>query len=99
MWRQKHKNKHGTWDKKNLTPPPIRICPLFDELKKGDFFTPLPPVWTNVSFSAIFFLKASLINIQQLINEFGLTFKSVNHSGISSLVLSPDEFVKDETNS
>ena len=60
VWRQKHKNEHGTWDKKNLTPPPIRICPLFDELKKGDFFTPLPPIWTNVSFSAIFFLNASL---------------------------------------
>ena len=55
MWRQKHKNEHGTWDKKNLTPPPIRISPLFDELKKGDFFTPLPLLWTNVSFSAIFF--------------------------------------------
>ena len=60
VWRQKHKNEHWTWDKKKLTPPPIRICPLFDELKKGAFFTPLPPVWTNVSFSAIFFLKASL---------------------------------------
>ena len=32
---------------------------LFGELKKGIFFTPLPPIWTNVSFSAIFFLKAS----------------------------------------
>ena len=42
MWRQKHKNKHGTWDKKNLTPPPIRICPLFVEPKKGDFFYPPP---------------------------------------------------------
>ena len=38
VWRQKHKNENGTWDKKNLTPPPIRICPLFDKLKKGDFF-------------------------------------------------------------
>ena len=25
--------------------------------KKGFFFTPLPPIWTNVSFSAIFFLE------------------------------------------
>ena len=32
-------------------PPPL---PSLNELKKGDFFTPLPPVWTNVSFSAIF---------------------------------------------
>ena len=42
VWRQKHKNEHGTWDKKNLTPPSIKICPLFDELKKGDFFYPPP---------------------------------------------------------
>ena len=46
-----------TWDmwQKDLTSPSIRICPLFDELKKGDFFYPLPPIWTNVSFSANFF--------------------------------------------
>ena len=43
------------YDKKIFTPPLIRICPLFDEPKKGDFFTPLPPIWTNVSSSAIFF--------------------------------------------
>ena len=30
------------------------LCHSVDELKKGDFFTPLPHVWTNVSFSAIF---------------------------------------------
>ena len=57
VWKQKHQSEHGTCDKKILTPPSIRICPLFGELKKGDFFTPLPPVWTNVSFSAIFFLE------------------------------------------
>ena len=57
VWNQKHKSEHGTCDKKIMTPPPIRICPLFDKLKKGDFFTPLPPVWTNVPFSAIFFFE------------------------------------------
>ena len=60
VWKQKHKSEHGTWDKKILTPPPIRICPLFDEPKKGDFFTPLPPEWTNVSSAFLIFLKASL---------------------------------------
>ena len=46
------KNVHGhppPSDKKILTSPSTRICPLLDELKKGDFFTPLPSVWTNVS--------------------------------------------------
>ena len=42
VWKQKHKSEHGTWDKKILTPPPIKICPLFDEPKKGDFFYPPP---------------------------------------------------------
>ena len=37
MRRPKHKIEHGTSDKKFLTPLPIRICPHFDELKKGDF--------------------------------------------------------------
>ena len=59
VWKQKHQSKHGTCDKKILTPPSIRICPLFGELNNGDFFTP-PPVWTNVSFSAIFSHKATL---------------------------------------
>jgi len=44
-----------------LTPPSIKICPLFNEAKKGDFFTLLPPVASNVNFWAIIFLKASLI--------------------------------------
>ena len=47
VWKQKHQSGHGTCDKKILTPPSIRMCPHFYELKKGDFFTPLPPVWTN----------------------------------------------------
>ena len=55
VWKQKHQSEHGTCDKKILTPPSIRIFPLFGELKKGDFFTPLPLVWTKISFSAIFF--------------------------------------------
>ena len=57
VWKHKHQREHGTFDKNILTPPSIRICPLFGELKKGDFFTPLPPIWTNVSFSAIFFFE------------------------------------------
>ena len=58
MWMHLVRNVLNVYnDKKILTPPSIRICPLFGELKKGDFFTPLPPVWTNVSFSAIYFLE------------------------------------------
>ena len=41
VWKQKHQSEHGTCDKKVLTPPSIRMCPIFGELKKGDFFTPL----------------------------------------------------------
>ena len=59
MWRQKHKNEHGTWDKKNLTPPPIRISPLFDELKKGIFLPP-PSCMDQCLLLSNFFLKASL---------------------------------------
>ena len=42
VWKQKHQSGHGTCDKKILTPPSIRICPLFGELKKGDYFYPPP---------------------------------------------------------
>ena len=42
VWKQKHQREHGTCDKKILTPPSIRICPLFGELKKGDYFYPPP---------------------------------------------------------
>ena len=75
VWKQKHKSEHGTWDKKILTPPPIKICPLFDEPKKGDFFTPLPPIWTNVSFSAIFFLEGipnQIISYNTTLNCFSV---------------------------
>ena len=34
--RQIHTIGHGICDKKFLTPPPIRICPLFDELKQAE---------------------------------------------------------------
>ena len=57
---RKNKSEYGICDKDMLTPPSIKIYPLFDEAKKGDSFNPLPPVWTNVPISAIFFLKASL---------------------------------------
>ena len=40
VWNQKHKSEHGTCDKKIMTPPPIRICPLFDKLKKENFLPP-----------------------------------------------------------
>ena len=57
VWGQKHKNKHGTWDKKNLTPPPIRICPLFDELKKEDFFYPPPSRMDHCLLLSNFFFE------------------------------------------
>ena len=52
---RKNKSEYGICDKNMLTPPSIKIYPLFDEAKKGDSFNPLPPVWTNVTFWAIFF--------------------------------------------
>ena len=53
--------EHGTCDKKILTPPSLRICPLFGELKKGDFFYPPSPLYGPMSPSQQFlFLLASL---------------------------------------
>ena len=43
----------GHVTKKILTPPSKKLCPLFDEAKKEIFFTPLPPVCSNVTFWAI----------------------------------------------
>ena len=37
-WKQKNKSQYGTCDKNILTPLSIKICPLFDEAKKGIFF-------------------------------------------------------------
>ena len=37
-WKQKNKSQYGTCDKNILTPLSIKICPLFNEAKKGDFF-------------------------------------------------------------
>ena len=41
-WKRKDKTKYGTCDKKILTPPSIRRCALFNELKKGIFLPPSP---------------------------------------------------------
>ena len=35
---RKNKSEYGTCDKNVLTPLSKKICPLFDEAKKGDFF-------------------------------------------------------------
>ena len=64
VWKQKHQREHGTCDKKILTPPSIRICPLFGELKKGDYFYPPPSHMDQcLLLSNFFFLNASLIDI------------------------------------
>ena len=55
VWKQKHQSEHGTCDKKIWPLPPYKYVPFLMSYKKGIFFTPLPPVWTNVFFSAIFF--------------------------------------------
>ena len=61
VWKQKHQSGHGTCDKKILTPPSIRICPLFGELKKGDYFYPPPSHMDQcLLLSNFFFLNASL---------------------------------------
>ena len=59
VWKKKHQSEHGTCDKKILTPPSIRICPLFGELKNG-IFLPLPPCMDQCLLLSIFFLLASL---------------------------------------
>ena len=43
-----------------MTPPPVRICPVFDEPKKGDFFSPPPSHMDQCLLLSNFFLKASL---------------------------------------
>ena len=45
---------------KNLTPPSIKICPLFDELKKGDFFYPPPSRIDQCLLLSNFFLEGIL---------------------------------------
>ena len=59
MRRQKHKIEHGTCDKKFLTPPPIRTCPLLDEPKKGGFFF-------------IFYCVADKFETIQFLSHYGL---------------------------
>ena len=51
-----------TWDmqQKKFYPSPLRICPLFDELKKGDFFTPSPLYGPMSPSQQFFFWKASI---------------------------------------
>ena len=41
-WKQKNKSEYGTCDKNILTPPSIKKCHLFDEVRKGDFIYPPP---------------------------------------------------------
>ena len=70
VWKQKHQSGHGTCDKKILTPPSIRICPLFGELKKGDYFYPPPSHMDQcLLLSNFFFLNASLSKTIRLINS------------------------------
>ena len=57
MKRQKHKIEHGTCDKEFLTPPPIRICPLFNELKKGIFLPSSLPYGPMSPFQQFFFWR------------------------------------------
>ena len=76
VWKQKHQREHGTCDKKILTPPSIRICPLFDE-KKGIFFL-LPSLpYGPMSPSQQFFLKASL-SIIALCGLFSLSLNWIS---------------------
>ena len=60
--------EHGTCDKKTLTNPCIRICPIFNELKEGDFLYPHPPCMDQCLSQQFFFLNASVTqkNISKL---------------------------------
>ena len=53
------KSEHGTCDIKILTPPPIRICPLFDEPQKRGAFLPPSPCMDQCPLLSNFW-KASL---------------------------------------
>ena len=79
VWKQKHQSGHGTCDKKILTPPSIRICPLFGELKKGDFFYPPPSHMDQcLLLSNFFFLNASLKVIRWNRTVIGSQIQKVN---------------------
>ena len=58
----KTETRMWTWNmwQKDFDPSLHKNMSPFWWTKKSGFFTPLPPIWTNVSFSAIFFLTASL---------------------------------------
>ena len=71
VWKQKHQSGHGTCDKKILTPPSIRICPLFGELKKGDYFYPPPSHMDQCLLLSNFFLEGIPI-----LDEFLFSFLS-----------------------
>ena len=59
-------NEHGTWDKKDLTPPSTRICPLFGELRI--FITPPPPLYMDQSliFSNFFWTASLIYRVQKV---------------------------------
>ena len=57
-------------DKKILTPSSIRICPLFDELKKWGFILPSSPLYGPMSLSQKFFFDIILQIIYILKNRF-----------------------------
>ena len=57
--------------------------------KKGIFFTPLPPIWTNVSFSAIFFLEGIPYRIHWLPISATIFSLSTRYFKTSSCFLFP----------
>ena len=77
VWKQKHKSEHGTWD----NPSPIRICPLFDELKKGYFFYPPFPCMDQCILLSNFFFWRYPAEYSPLYISFmvgGITNQSIN---------------------
>ena len=59
VWKHKHKSENGACVKNILTPPSIRICPLFVELKRGDFFYPPPSHMDQCLLLSNFFSRDS----------------------------------------
>ena len=64
-------------------------------LKKGIIFTPLPPIWTNVSFSAIFFFwmhPLAQINTSRRLENFlnKKFFDRLEDVSLIQIILSPE---------
>ena len=66
VWKHKHKSENGACVKNILTPPSIRICPLFDKLKKRDIFYPPPSCMGQCHLPSNFSVAKATLHSQML---------------------------------